>query len=297
MVVGDAVDAVRAEVETKHLTLALDLDPDTGEVLADLLRLQQIVLNVLTNAIKFTPEGGRIDVRLVRHGEMARLTVTDTGEGIDPTVLPYVFEPFRQGAGSDTTRPHEGLGLGLTIVRQLVTLHGGTVAAESLGRGNGASLIVELPILAVRVPSGERRAEIAIGSKAAAARDARLDGLRILIVDDQPDARELLAFVLEHNGAETRSAASVAEALEILSETPVDVLVSDLALPGVDGYALIAAVRATPDWRHIPAIALTAYVGHAVRDRAAAAGFDAHATKPLNADELVALIAALPSRG
>jgi PAS domain S-box-containing protein len=294
-VVGDAVDAVRADVEAKQLALVLDLDPLTGEVLADVLRLQQVVLNVLTNSIKFTPTGGRIDVRLARQGEMARLTVTDTGEGIDPAVLPYVFEPFRQGAGTDTTRAHEGLGLGLTIVRQFVALHGGTVRAESAGRGKGTTMTLELPITAVRVPRPRRRADSRSDSRPVSG-PARLDGTRVLVVDDQPDARELLTLVMRQHGAEPHAAASVADALAILGETPIDILVSDLALPGVDGYDLIAAVRANPDWQHIGAIALTAYMGHAVRERAAEAGFDAHATKPLDADDLVALIATLPQR-
>jgi PAS domain S-box-containing protein len=288
-VVREALDALRAEVEAKNLQLTIDLDAATGEVFADALRLQQIVLNLLTNAIKFTPAGGGIDVRLTRRGEMARLVVTDTGEGIDPAVLPHVFEPFQQGDSGATTRVHSGLGLGLTIVRQFVHLHGGTVRADSAGKGHGAAFTIELPIVAVRLPQGTRAAEEAT----AAPEEVRLDGRCVLVVDDQQDARELVAFVLRQRGADTRVAASAAEALEILATAPVDTLVSDLALPGVDGYDLMAAVRAIERQQRggrMRAVALTAYAGHEVRERAVAAGFDAYATKPLDPGDLIDLI-------
>jgi signal transduction histidine kinase len=290
-VTREAVDSLRADVDAKRLRLTTDLDPDTGEVFADPLRLHQVVLNLLTNAVKFTPDAGRIDVRLSRRGEMARLVVSDSGEGVAPAVLPYIFEPFRQEESGDTTRIHSGLGLGLTIVRQLVELHGGTVRAESAGKGTGTTFTVELPIVAVRVAPGSGDA-----GAPAVERLGRLDGLQVLVVDDQPDARDLVAFVLRQRGAETHTAESVAEALEILAAVPVDVLVSDLALPGVDGYALIAAVRAIERQQRgsaIRALALTAYAGHDVRDRAIAAGFDAHAMKPLDPDDLIELVARL----
>ncbi len=290
-VTREAVDSLRADVDAKRLRLTTELDPDTGEVFADPLRLHQVVLNLLTNAVKFTPEAGRVDVRLSRRGEMARLVISDSGEGIDEAVLPYIFDPFRQGESSHTTRIHAGLGLGLTIVRQLVELHGGTVRAESAGKGTGTTFTVELPIVAVRVSPGSGET-----GEPAVAPLGRLDGLHVLVVDDQPDARDLVAFVLRQRGADARTAESVAEALEILAAAPVDVLVSDLALPGVDGYALIAAVRAIERQRRgsaIRALAFTAYAGHDVRDRAIAAGFDAHAMKPLDPDDLVELIARL----
>jgi CheY-like chemotaxis protein len=226
---------------------------------------------------------------------MARLVISDSGEGIDEAVLPYIFDAFRQGESSHTTRIHEGLGLGLTIVRQLVELHGGTVRAESAGRGAGTTFMVELPIVAVRLSPGSGDAGVPSVAQPGAA-DRRLHGLQVLVVDDQADARELVALVLRQQGAETRTAESVAEALEILGADRVDVLVSDLALPGVDGYALIAAVRAIERQQRggaIRALALTAYAGHDVRDRAIAAGFDAHAMKPLDPDDLVDLIARL----
>ena len=284
-VVQEAIEAVRADVEARALALTVELDPRTGEVSGDPMRLQQVVTNLLSNAVKFTPAGGRLEVRLARAEGNARLTVADSGEGIDPEVLRHIFEPFLQ-ADTSTRRVHQGLGLGLAIVRQLVEAHGGRVHAESAGRGQGATFVVELPIIAVRGPrtdAPERR--VRIGS--------RLDGLRVLVVDDQSDAREIVGVVLRERGAEVHLAGSVAEALELLGQRPIDVLVSDLAMPGADGYDLIRAVRAGRE-APIRAVALTAYTGHEVRERAIAAGFAAHATKPLSPDDLVELIARLP---
>jgi CheY-like chemotaxis protein len=287
LVVQEAVEAIRSDVEAKALTLGVSLDPATGEVLGDPMRLQQVVANLLSNAVKFTPPGGRIEVRLAREGVHARLTVADSGEGIDPPVLPYIFEPFQQ-ADSTTTRAHQGLGLGLAIVRQLVEAHGGRARAESAGRGAGATFTVELPIVAVLGTRGRAGAVVAgrMGG-------ARLDGLRVLVVDDHGDAREVLGVVLRERGAEVHLAGGVTEALDVMARAAIDVVVSDLAMPGADGYDLIAAVRATRG-ATVPAIALTAYAGGDVRERAIAAGFAAHATKPLNPDDLVDLIARLP---
>jgi signal transduction histidine kinase/CheY-like chemotaxis protein len=288
LVVQEALEAIRGDVEAKALVLEASLDPATGEVLGDPMRLGQVVSNLLSNAVKFTPRGGRIVVRLARAGVDARLSVADTGEGIDPQVLPHVFEPFHQ-ADSTTTRAHQGLGLGLAIVRQLVEAHGGRVRVDSAGRGQGATFAVELPIVAVR---GLRPGAGPAGAESQGAR-ARLDGVRVLVVDDHGDAREVLGVVLRERGAEVHLAAGVAEALEILGRARIDVLVSDLAMPGADGYELIAAVRAVRGGA-IPAVALTAYAGREVRERAIAAGFAAHATKPLNPEELIELIAKLP---
>jgi signal transduction histidine kinase/integral membrane sensor domain MASE1/CheY-like chemotaxis protein len=286
-VVQEAVEAIRGDVEAKTLVLEVALDPGTGEVLGDPRRLQQVVANVLSNAVKFTPRGGRIEVRLAREEGHARLSVIDSGEGIDPQVLPHVFEPFQQ-ADSTTTRTHQGLGLGLAIVRQLVDAHGGRARAESAGRGTGATFVVELPIIALRGSRG--RVGAAMGERGTG---ARLDGLRVLVVDDHGDARELLGLVLRERGAEVHLAGGVAEALQIMARAAIDVVVSDLAMPGADGYELIAAVRAARG-RAVPAVALTAYAGGDVRERAIAAGFSAHATKPMNPDDLVELIVKLP---
>jgi signal transduction histidine kinase len=295
-VVRDAMDALRAELERKRLRLRVDLDATTGEVLGDELRLQQIVQNLLTNAVKFTPEGGAVGVRLTRQGEMARLIVTDSGQGIEKDALDSIFEPFQQGDSSGTSRSHQGLGLGLTIVRQLVQLHGGTVRADSAGRGRGASFTVELPLMAVRLAPTTPDATAKTFPPGPTLGQTRLDGLRVLVVDDLPDARELVSMALDQRGARTRTAGSFAEALDILAEASTDVLVSDLAMPGADGYALIGAVRADERvrrGRRITAIALTAYAGDAVRDRAVRAGFDAYATKPVDPADLIALIAKL----
>ena len=287
-VVQEAIEAVRGDVEAKSLTLEASLDPTTGEVLGDPMRLQQVVANLLSNAVKFTPRHGRIELRLERAAVNARLTVADSGEGIEPAMLPHVFEPFQQ-ADSTTTRSHQGLGLGLAIVRQLVEAHGGRVRVDSPGRGQGATFVVELPIVALR----ERRADGRVVFEPGRGTGARLDGLRVLVVDDHGDARELLGLVLREHGAQVLLADSVPEALEVLGQAAVDVLISDLAMPGADGYALIAAVRSGRR-SAIPAVALTAYAGRDVRERAIAAGFTAHATKPVDPEDLVDLIAKLP---
>jgi signal transduction histidine kinase/integral membrane sensor domain MASE1 len=286
-VVQEAIEAMRGDVEGKALALTVRLDAATGEVLGDPVRLQQIVANLLSNAVKFTPRHGRIEVRLERVSVNARLTVADSGEGIEPRMLAQVFEPFQQ-ADSTTTRSHQGLGLGLAIVRQLVEAHGGRVRVDSPGRGQGATFVVELPIVALR----ERRVNVRRALAESPDASARLEGLRVLVVDDHGDARELLGLVLRERGAEVLLAGSAAEALDVLSRATVDVLVSDLAMPDTDGYALIEVVRSGPH-RAIPALALTAYAGRDVRERAIAAGFTAHASKPVEPEDLVELIAAL----
>jgi CheY-like chemotaxis protein len=273
------------------LSLGLDDADAAGEVLGEARRLQQVVSNLLSNAVKFTPEGGRVEVRLARHETSARLVVTDTGEGIDGPMLRRIFDPFEQ-ADSSTTRPHQGLGLGLAIVRQLVELHGGTILAESRGKGHGASFTIDLPVLAVRLTGGTAPG----GKPGGGAPGAGLQGRRVLVVDDQADARDLVALVLARSGAEVRVAGSAPEALQALAAYEVDVLVSDIAMPGTDGYGLIRQVRRldVDSGRSLRAVALTAHTGHDVRERALAAGFDACATKPLDAEGLVALLAGLP---
>ena len=289
VVARDAIDALRTVLEARQLELVTDLDT-TCEVFGDVRRLQQIVINLLTNACKFTPAHGRIEVRLSRHGEMAHLTVADTGDGIDAALLPHLFEPFRQGDDDPATRTHHGLGLGLTIVRELVTLHGGTIRVDSAGKGQGAAFTVELPVVAVRVSR-----EGAGQASAPSAASGRLRGLRVLVVDDYDDARELVARVLQAQGADTRIADSADGALALLAEAPVDVVVSDLAMPRVDGFGLIAAIRAAAPPGAVPvrALALTAYKDGDLETRTRAAGFDAHASKPIEPEALVDLVAKL----
>ena len=295
LVVREAVEAVLAEARAKKVVVSTELDDAAGEILGEARRLQQVVSNLLLNAIKFTPEGGRVDLTLRRHETSARLTVRDTGIGIEPALLARIFDPFEQG-DSTTTRRHQGLGLGLAIVRQLVALHGGTIRAESGGEGQGATFTVDLPVLAVRVGSVRLAADAP--PTVAGATSAALRGLRVLIVDDERDARDLFAQVLGDHGVVVVPAASAAEALDILSAQPIDILLSDISMPDMDGYELIRAVRRRPGAGEPPlrAIAMTAYTGHEVRDRALAAGFDAHATKPLDPESLVHLLAALSPR-
>jgi PAS domain S-box-containing protein len=296
LVVRAAVEAAGAELEAKGLRLSTELHPAAGEILGEPRRLQQIVSNLISNAVKFTPAGGLVEVRLGRHETSARLVVTDTGEGIDPALLPRrIFDPFEQG-DSSTTRKHQGLGLGLAIVRQLVELHGGTVHAESRGKGEGATFTVDLPVLAVR--GGRGTADDRAGEAALPA--SGLEGCRVLIVDDQSDARELLGIVIAQTGAKVQVTASASEALRELATQDIDMLVSDIAMPAMDGFTLIETIRARErerGGRAIKAVAVTAHMGREVRERALAAGFDAHAVKPLDPENLVALLARLRRNG
>ena len=257
-------------------------------------------VNLLGNAAKFTPEGGRIEVRLDRHESTARVTVSDTGQGIDPAMLPHIFETFHQ-ADSSSTRRHGGLGLGLAIVRRLVALHGGRVEAASAGPRSGRGVHRVSAAAGPRGPAGLARARPArVRRPREDAALPRLDRLRALVVDDHEDSRRLVKTVLADCGADVREADSVDAALDILGSTYVDVLISDIGMPGADGYDLIARVR-EHEREHggrIPAVALTAYAGEENRDRALAAGFTAHVTKPVSPAALVRIVAdvARPSR-
>jgi CheY-like chemotaxis protein len=267
-------------------------------VKGDANRLRQVIWNLLSNAIKFTPRGGLVKVRLMRDQSNVVITVRDTGQGIEPEFLPHVFDRFRQ-ADSSSVRKHGGLGLGLAIVRQLVELHGGTIAAHSDGIGYGATFTIRLPIMPLRVqattfdPStqtGEWRLRL----------DANplLKGLTILIVDDEEDARHMLAHLLIGYGAKVTAASSAAHALEILNQQPLDLMISDVGMPDMDGYSLIRRVRELkigPGGK-LPAIALTAYAQTQDRLRALAAGFQHHVPKPVEPAELAAVIASLTGR-
>jgi CheY-like chemotaxis protein/anti-sigma regulatory factor (Ser/Thr protein kinase) len=256
-------------------------------VTGDPQRLQQVVWNLLSNAVKFTPRGGRVRVAMNRSGAHVRIAVTDTGEGIDPAFLPHVFEQFRQ-ADSSSTRRHGGLGLGLAIVRELVTQHGGTVHAESGGTGQGSMFTVELPLAASAAPAaGTEPPAVATTAPDTVTRTA-LQGLQVLVVDDDPDSNEVVSTLLSGCGAEVRTATSAPQALEVLGQWRPDVLVSDIAMPGTDGFALIAAVRERGGaFGQVPVIALTAYAGSEDRARALSAGFREHVAKPVNVTQLV----------
>ena len=288
-VIEAAIATVQPAADAKGIALATRLEPAAGPVLADAGRLQQIIWNLAANAVKFTPEGGTIEIALRRSGEHIEIAVVDTGIGIAPQLLPYVFDRFRQGDDA-TTRAH-GLGLGLSIVRRLVELHGGDVIAASPGVGRGATFTVRLP-LAARAPIGTSPALPVF------APSSQLTGLRVLSVDDERDANDLVRAVLVTCGAEVTTVASASEVLSLLPVLRPHVLMSDIGMPGVDGYELIAAVRAHADHElaRTPAVALTAFARSHDRSRAFLAGFDVFLAKPVDPAELVAVLANFAGR-
>ena len=297
-VVRCALDSVAPAAEAKSIALAAALDGVPVRLLGDSDRLQQVMWNLLSNAIKFTPKGGRVDVRVrVANGD-AEISVGDTGAGISPEFLPHVFDRFRQ-ADSTSTRSHGGLGLGLAIVRHLVDLHGGTVHAESAGTGRGATFVVSLPLRELREEPAA--ATVALARPRAPAPGVGLEpafdlrGLRVLLVEDDADGSEAIATVLGVAGAEVRSAGSTAAALEVLATWRPDVLVSDIGLPGEDGYTLLRRVRTLEEdgGARLPAIALTAYAQAEDRIRALTAGFQAHVTKPVEPRAFLEVLAGL----
>ena len=292
VVVKEAVETVRPAAVSKRVTLRTTTDSRRRLlVTGDADRLRQIVWNLLSNAVKFTPSGGRVHVALARNGSEASIAVKDSGQGIDPEFLPFVFERFRQADGT-ATRRHGGLGLGLAIVRHLTEAHGGTIAAESDGPDRGATFTVRLPV------RGARRSASAKARRASRLPHAVLDGISILVVDDEADARELIRTVLEAGGGSVSLAASAGEALHAIEATTFDVLVADIGMPDQDGYSLVQAVRslAAPAGR-IPAIAVTAYAGEAEREKALAAGYDRHLSKPIDAEQLVGAVSTVGRRG
>ena len=298
-VIEAAIDTVRLAAEAKHIRLQFSLD-SAGLVAGDADRLQQIVWNLLTNAVKFTPKGGDVQIRLERVNSHIEMTVTDTGQGIHPDFLPFVFDRFRQ-ADSSITRSFNGLGLGLAIVRHLVELHGGTVQAESPGEGLGATFTVKLPLMAVSPKAKEsERVYPIVGNRNSFENSPSLEGLRILIVDDEIDARELLIQLLQECGVQVVAVATADEALKVLNQqaSRLDVLVSDIGMPHEDGYTLLRRVRrlAPENGGRIPAVALTAYARTEDRTAALLAGFQSHVAKPVELAELISVIANLAGR-
>jgi CheY-like chemotaxis protein/anti-sigma regulatory factor (Ser/Thr protein kinase) len=284
---------------TKHIGLTFSADAAFGDVVnGDPGRLQQVIGNVLTNAIKFTPDGGRVDVSVEHAGSQMEVKVADTGQGISAEFLPHVFERYRQ-ADRTTSRQHDGLGLGLAIVRQLVELHGGTVHAASEGKGRGSTFTISLPILIVAAPEERWSALAAASSDSSPQASQRLDDLHILVVDDQADGRALTSLVLTEAGAGVIAVASAREALrQVLEGQRPDVLVTAIGLPEEDGYTLVRQIREHEAGRggFLPAIALTGYAREEDRIRILASGFQAHVSKPLDPVELTAAVAAV-SRG
>jgi CheY-like chemotaxis protein len=294
-VIEAAIDVVRPTADAKNIELLWTQDSVIGPVSGDAARLQQVVWNLLVNAVKFTPDGGQVDVRLERVGSHARVTVSDTGKGISAEFLPHVFEGFRQ-ADSTTARGFGGLGLGLAIVRHLVELHGGTVYTESQGEGQGAIFSVDLPLLAVRVEPDEVPREYHRRERAwSSDLPSTIEGVRVLVVEDEADSRETIKAVLTQGGAEVRASSSAREALEVLEHWKPDVLMSDIGMPNEDGFALIRKVRALTEERggRIPAAALTAYVKKEDRKLVLAAGYQMHVAKPVGPAELINAVANL----
>ncbi len=297
-VLEEAIATVKPAADARGVRLEAVLDSEAGPVAGDPERLQQVLWNLLSNAVKFTPRDGRVQVRLERADSHVALVVTDTGVGISPEFLPHVFERFRQ-ADSRFSREYGGLGLGLAIARELVHLHGGAIEAASEGVGKGATFRVKLPLMIVHGRAGLEAAP-AGGEHLApdAEGDTRLDGVRVVAVDDDPDATSLMQEVLEAAGASVLAAHSAPAALSILARERADVLLTDIGMPGMDGFALIAKVRASmdPAIREIPAGALTAYARSEDRVRALKSGFQMHLAKPIDPTELIAAVLSLARR-
>lgn len=296
-VIEAALETASPAAAAKDIVLCSRIDPDAGEISGDQGRLQQVFWNLLSNATKFTPRGGRIDVVLRRSDGFLQVDVIDTGEGIDADVIAHIFDRFRQ-ADSSTTRRHGGLGLGLAIVKQLVELHGGTISVRSEGPGRGSSFTVTLPLSVSRppalsmeenVPSAPAPGEIELPPPVS------LKGVTVLVVDDEPDARTLVQRLLEDSRATVFTASSTGEALALVQEKLPQVLVSDIGMPNEDGYLLIQKVRALQKSRGglTPALALTAYARGEDHDRAIRNGFQKHITKPVQASELLTSVAEL----
>jgi CheY-like chemotaxis protein/two-component sensor histidine kinase len=281
-VIGSALDGVRPAAASKGVQIRVEVE-DGLALRADSQRLQQIVWNLASNAVKFTPPGGRVEVAARRHGNIVELTVSDTGIGIAPSFLPFVFDRFRQ-ADQSTTRVHGGLGLGLAIVRHLTELHGGTVSVRSDGSDRGATFQVCLPALAKTAVASRA----GMGPAETGTFKLSWPGIRILVVDDDPSTRELLAALLGGAGAEVTTAVSAREAQELLQEFPIDLLIADLGMPGKDGFALMSQIRASSEtWRTVRAIALSAYADTRSKERALDAGFTRFVGKPVRPQDLL----------
>lgn len=297
-VIKAAVDVVHPAADARGVRLEVMLDPLAGPVLGDSGRLQQVVWNLLNNAVKFTLDGGRVQIRLQRTNSHVEIVVSDNGQGISQEFLPFVFDRFRQADGS-LARKHGGMGLGLAIVRHLVELHGGTVSAFSAGRNKGSIFTVKLPLMTARnigtvdTASARKQTKARAGIPIDCA--PALEGLNLLVVEDETDTRELLTTIFQGCKAEVREAASSREAMNLLGEWTPDVLISDIQMPGEDGYSLIRKVRERElsNGTRLPAVALTAHARVDDRVRALSAGFDAHISKPVEPDELIMVVASL----
>jgi len=296
-IVNAALDSIRPAADAKGIRLQTMLDPAAGPISGDADRLQQIVWNLLTNAVKFTPKGGRIQVKVQRIDSHVEIVVSDSGVGISKEFLPYVFDRFRQ-ADASTTRIHGGLGLGLSIVHQLVDLHGGTASVHSEGEGQGAAFTITLPFVGVINSQKEEATQPAQEKITPFEGLPSLQGLKVLVVDDEADTREVIREVLKECGSEVILSRSAAEALEAIEQFKPDILISDLGMPDEDGYSLISKIRALPAERggQIPAAALTAYARAEDRMRVLRSGFQFHLPKPVDSAELITVVASLAGR-
>lgn len=296
-VIEGAIDSVMPSADAKEIRLRKILDSTAGPVSGDPARLQQIVWNLLTNAVKFTPKHGKIEVLLERVDSSIEIHVSDTGQGIDPSFLPFIFERFRQ-ADSSITRKHGGLGLGLSLVKQLAELHGGTIRAKSRGVGEGSTFTLSLPISIARLAELRSDQDAAIRSESFLDLEVELSGITVLVVDDEPDARSIAKRILEEAKATVFTAGSAKEALEMLEQVKPDVLLSDIGMPDEDGYQLIRKIRSLPADRggRVPAAALTAYARSEDRRKALLAGYHSHIVKPIEPAELVTVIANIAGR-
>ncbi|MGE3778571.1 MAG: ATP-binding protein, partial [Pirellulaceae bacterium] len=296
-VIKAALDTVLPSAETKGVRIQKVVDPLAGPVRGDPARLQQVVWNLLSNAIKFTPRDGSVQIALERVDSRVEITVSDTGQGITADFLPFVFDRFRQ-ADPSTTRRHGGLGLGLSIVKHLVDLHGGSVRVSSPGEGQGATFVVSLPLAIIHHLEGGNGSRAALAALSASpGHGMNLSGVRVLVVDDEPDATVLVKRILEECQATVTTAHSAQEALEAVRQHPFEVLVSDIGMPGQDGFQLLRAIRSLEGPRStIPAVALTAFARSEDRRRAALAGFQTHLSKPVEIAELIAVVGNLAGR-
>lgn len=294
-IVESAVETVRPAADAKGIRIHINLEPSVGLVMADADRLHQIIWNLISNAVKYTPANGRVDLQLNATTDHVTLTVSDTGIGITPEFLPYVFERFRQEDNNMTTRRYGGLGLGLAIVRHLVEMHGGTVAAESLGAGLGATFTVSLPR---SLASTEKTRSRDFIQKEAQPDTQRLEHVNIVVVDDDPDVCDLLSLIFMRAGAEVRTATTSAEAFDMLAQARPDIIVSDIAMPIEDGYTFMRMVRTrtTDEGSQIPAIAITARGGADDRVRALRAGYQSYVPKPIDQEEILTVVETLMAR-
>jgi CheY-like chemotaxis protein len=290
-VISAALETVQLAADTKNIQINLVLPDSPMVVYGDAGRLQQVIWNLLSNAVKFTDNGGQVDIRLTQVDNYAQVQIIDTGKGINPEFLPYVFEHFRQEDGA-TTRKFGGLGLGLAIARQIVELHGGRIGVDSAGIDRGATFTVQFPLFRVdnsQIPDEQMTCSVLQSDV------VPLANVRVLVVDDDVDARDFLAFLLRESGANVTVTASALEALQTLEQSQFDVLLSDIGMPEMDGYTFIQTIRGqiTQPYYQIPAIALTAYAGEWDYQQAISAGFQHHVAKPIDENRVITLITQL----